>query len=241
MLSVLFVFLFFISSVLAACNLGEFPCGTGCMPQGSVCCDSKTHYCATRETCSISNGTAYCTQGCVVGSAQGSQECGNGCVQLGRACCGSSATKFWTCDQGGKCDTANSGCLAFGTNAQEAGMEIGSKATKPANPVRNDQAPPSQTSGSNPIPSISNSGSEGGNNNSGNSNSGSSNSETIGIIMIVIVATVDSLVSLFLGFMCFGYKSRVSKIEKVLPKPLMQTGPQANSTSIPMYPPNAYY
>ncbi|KAI8808637.1 hypothetical protein BJ742DRAFT_808130 [Cladochytrium replicatum] len=197
---------------------------------------SKTHYCPTRETCSTSNGTAVCIQGCLVGSAQGDQACGDGCVPLGRACCGSSSTRLWTCGAGGKCDNATSGCLAFGTNAQEAGREIGSKVVTPANPITGVQSPSQSSAGSGSSSTSPANGASGGsgNSNSNNSNNGD-NSGTVAIILVVLVAVVDSLVTGFLGFMCIGYKGRVSKIEKVLPKPLMAR--QTFSTNVPMYPP----
>ncbi|KAI8808649.1 hypothetical protein BJ742DRAFT_808182 [Cladochytrium replicatum] len=142
--------------------------------------DTKTHYCATRETCSTANGTAVCVQGCLVGSAQGSQECGTGCIQIGNVCCGSNSTKFWSCGQGGRCDTANSACFAFGTNAQEPGGEVNSKITTQAKPVESGQSPSQSSAGSGPSATSPVSGNPGG---SGNPNSG----EGLGTFGIILV------------------------------------------------------
>ncbi|KAI8804247.1 hypothetical protein BJ742DRAFT_825474 [Cladochytrium replicatum] len=231
MIGVLFI-LGSISSVLAACQQGEFPCGGGCMPLSAVCCDSKTHYCATRETCSTTNGTAVCVQGCLVGSAQGSQECGTGCIQNGNVCCGSSSTKFWACGAGGRCDTVNSACFAFGTNAQEPGREINTKIVTQANSVTNVQSPSTSAAGSS---ATSPAGGNAGNSNQTNNNK--DDNSTIGIILIVVVAAVDSSLAGFMAFMCLGYKRRVARIEKVRPKPLMDR--HTYTAKVPMYPPAA--
>ncbi|KAI8808636.1 hypothetical protein BJ742DRAFT_808128 [Cladochytrium replicatum] len=231
-----FLLLCSISSVFGACEIGTYPCGNGCMPSSSVCCDAQNYYCGYGETCATSNGTVVCVQPCLPGG-QGSQECGGGCISIGGACCGSNAARFYTCNLGGKCDTTNTGCLAFGTNTQEPGVNINPKVTIAAKPVTNVQSTSQSSSGSSSSATSPASSNGSGSSNNQNSNNMKEGDSTVGTILIVVVAIVDTLLALFVGFKCLGYKSRVSRIEKILPKPIMDR--QTFSTNVPMYPPAA--
>jgi hypothetical protein len=38
-------------NLLQKCNDYDLPCGTGCAPAGSACCDTEGHYCPPEQTC----------------------------------------------------------------------------------------------------------------------------------------------------------------------------------------------
>src|SRR5262245_2981866 len=81
------------------CAPGTAPCGTGCRPSGSVCCDDgrgkTSSYCPDTLGCFV-NTTRGCTgQFCcgasgTTGSADcppGAHHCGTACVPLDQPCC----------------------------------------------------------------------------------------------------------------------------------------------------------
>lgn len=82
---------------LAACGPNglcgsEVPCGSSCMPAGSVCCDASGDYCPANYLCAIATGK--CVPDVSGGCGSGYQACHGGCVPFPSDCCASGGSCF---------------------------------------------------------------------------------------------------------------------------------------------------